>query len=632
VSGGIVVDTGSTDDTVDRINRLFTSAQKPLEIHHAPFVDFSQARNAALHAARQSAMPWDYLLLADADMELVVTRPDWLNGHDGSAYDLKQFGGALGYYNRRLVHRGATGDYQGVTHEYLDIPTAGVLDGAFFKDHADGANRLQKFQRDIALLEEAMKTETRPGMLQRYEFYLAQSYFDAGEPAKALEHYRKRVTLGGFPEECWYAQRKIALCREKLHMPAEFVWEALAAYRMRPHRAEPLCDLARFFRERGESFTSLLFSEAGLITPFPSSDRLFINEYTYRAGIKEEFSICAFYDPARRSRGAKAADQLALSGSEQAKINLYWYLQPLRADVPSFKAERIGIDVPAGWRALNPSVIVFNGKIVTLVRTVNYRIVQDEAGTWINYESDDGVIRTRNFLVSDSGQQEIHPPANFPEPPAFPPVRGFEDSRLFEWNGGLWTLSTVRELEETGICRQVLAPLDIGRSSVRYGDDWSVISPEVAAPAEHQKNWMPWARENGELQFVYRLGTLLDSSGKAIRRTDCGFDASSISGGSQVVKAADGLYLAVVHEARPVPGRVSRYYQHRFAALNGDGVPTGISPPFYLHDRQYEFVAGLALLPDMKTLIISYGVNDCEAWHATMNLDEVIQFICKDKP
>jgi hypothetical protein len=38
-------------------------------------------------------------------------------------------------------------------------------------------------------------------------------------------------------------------------------------------------------------------------------------------------------------------------------------------------------------------------------------------------------------------------------------------------------------------------------------------------------------------------------------------------------------------------------------------------------------VAGLAYFPKLKQLMISYGVRDCEAWTATMDPDEVLNFI-----
>ena len=73
--------------------------------------------------------------------------------------------------------------------------------------------------------------------------------------------------------------------------------------RLRPSRPESLYQLARYFRERGENHTSLLFSEAGMRLP-PPADQLFVDDYICKLGLKEEFSICAYYDLARRRRGA----------------------------------------------------------------------------------------------------------------------------------------------------------------------------------------------------------------------------------------------------------------------------------------------------------------------------------------
>src|SRR5215467_908022 len=138
VDGAIVIDTGSSDDTPRIIRDLFGEAGKPLEIFSAPFENFEQARNAALRAARESTLPWDWLLLVDADMELIHGEPSLrsdLEQLDGSAYDMRQQAGNLSYYNRRLVHRSATGNYIGVTHEYLDVPTSGIVNGCYFLDH-----------------------------------------------------------------------------------------------------------------------------------------------------------------------------------------------------------------------------------------------------------------------------------------------------------------------------------------------------------------------------------------------------------------------------------------------------------------------------------------------------------------
>jgi glycosyltransferase involved in cell wall biosynthesis len=603
IDGAVILDTGSTDGTPELLERRFDQAGKPLEIHHGPFLNFSHARNLALAAARASPQPWDWVLLCDADMQLVVEQPFKLNG--GLSYDIKQKAGALEYYNRRLVSREATGGFVGVTHEFLDIATAGICKNAYFIDYADGANRPDKILRDIALLEEALKTETKPGIIERYRFYLGQSFFDLGDWAKAAENYKIRTELGGFEEEKWYAQLQYARCRAAMGVFSDAVWQMLRAYNMRPQSAESLYELGRLFRERGDNHASLLFSEAGLSVPYPKQDSLFINNWVCEGRIEREFAICAYYDERRRSRGAKECNKLALAGSEQARGNLYWYLQPLGVQVPSRYFKAIDFKAPEGYAACNPSVINKDGQLVMLVRTVNYKI-NEEGGYDIRDGdgacSDHNPIHTRNFLVHSQSTVELSLPEQEPQ---YLSVRGFEDSRLFMWNDELWTLSTVREWNKEGWCEQVLAALAMT-------DRHSYTSCQKLLPKErrHEKNWMPWVR-NGELCFVYRLGTLVSDSGEFIARHDCGLDVSRISGGSQVVQLDERTWIALVHEACSIPGRYNRYYQHRFVSFWPDGRVDRISAPFFFHDRQIEFAAGLAVFG--KQLMCSYGVMDREA-------------------
>lgn len=636
VDGAIVVDTGSSDNTSALILEQFTAAGKPVELYSVPFVNFSQARNAALQFARDSSLPWQHLLLCDADMELKVERPDWLNGANGLAYDMRQTAGNVSYWNRRVVSRQARGDYVGVTHEYLDVAGAGRIDGAFFLDHADGANRPNKLERDIALLQAALQTETSSGLLQRYNFYLAQSFFDLGRWQEAAEYYKRRVALGGWDEECWNAQLHYAHCLDNLGDKPGAVWALLEAYEMRPQRAETLYDLAKMFRERGGSnFRSLLFSVAGLESVRPN-DMLFVNDYVYRTGLKEEFSICAYYDPSRQRRGAEICNWLALdrngtdASRQQARNNLFWYLRPLSAYIGSLTLTRLDFTPSDNYVAMNPSIINHNGKPLVLVRTVNYKITPEGC-----YESRTGefsatgipIIRTRNFLARSSlaglveHQVELQMPMLWPEA-KFELVRGFEDSRLFEWHGQLWTLSTVRETTHQGWCEQVVARLtDIG-DFVGYGNHWQ-IQPEMGR--FHEKNWMPWVLDN-EMRFVYRLGTVIDRDGKVIHNNESKLAVDHISGGSQVIQLpATNTYLALVHESGTIPGGVRRFYQHRFALLSLIGEVLALSPAFYFQDRQIEFAAGMALFGDQ--LVVSFGVRDEEAWLARMRLDEVWRFV-----
>jgi glycosyltransferase involved in cell wall biosynthesis len=626
----IVVDTGSTDSTPELLMKLFAAAGKPLELRYAPFENFEQARNEALRIARVSPLDWQYLILVDADMELVA-KPGWCNGLTGLSYDLLQKAGSVAYWNRRLVSRQAAGWYIGVTHEFLDVESAGKIESAHFVDHYDGSNRSDKYKRDIELLEKALETETRPGLVQRFNFYLGQSYFDAGNWAKAAEHYKIRAGLGGFDEEVWNSQYHYAHCLDNMGNEAGFVREMLRAYEMRPHRAEALYDLAKHFRLRSENFTSLLFSDLGNRVPDAKGDVLFVNKQV-PLGLKEEFAICAYYDRSRCQRGAAVCNEVALDlavnwqSRNQARYNQYWYLQPLTAHVSSFSAKQLDAQVPDGYVAMNPSIANDNGKFVVLVRAVNYTI--SPGGRYDIRPGDSaaaighGAIHTRNFIVplgDLSAVTELALPSNWPVP-KFDLVRGFEDSRLFAWKGRLWTISTVRELTPEGWCEQVLAPLTV----TGYGDEWKVILP---AERLHEKNWQPWVDRFGSLRFVYRPGVLVDVDGKVIAKHDCKWDVGHFSGGSQVVNIDESSALAVVHEARFIPGSTDRYYAHRFVKFKPTGVVSAISLPFYFHGKQIEFCAGLAVSPKDRRLFLSYGVRDKEAWVATVDLDQILGFL-----
>jgi len=284
----VIGDTGSSDGTQDFIIAFFAARGLSGELHSFPFENFEQARNAALDHAYASPLAYDYLLFADADMELVVEDLDFRARLEAPGYRLLQrTGGGLSYWNTRLVRRDAGARYKGVTHEYVDVPgDVGELRGVWYKDHASGSNRVDKFERDIRLLTQALEAEPDN---HRYWFYLAQSYKDAGRTAEGAQTYAKRAAMGGWEEEAWYARMMEARCLRDMDDEGGFVRQALAAYNRRPQRAEPLYDLAQYYREHGMNEASVLFSEPGLAVPRPEEDVLFLEDFVYTAGFKEEY-------------------------------------------------------------------------------------------------------------------------------------------------------------------------------------------------------------------------------------------------------------------------------------------------------------------------------------------------------
>ena len=315
-----IVDTGSTDGTPEFIRSFFAERGVPGDLLIHEFRNFEEARNVALGWACVSLSDRDYpppddyhyLLLADADMELVWDDDQFARGLTAEAYRLEQrTASGITYWNTRLVRRDAYALYHGVTHEYLEVRgNVENLSGAWYRDHASGANRPGKLERDVALLTQAILDQ--PGDARSW-FYLAQSYRDLGRFADAADLYHRRTSLGGWEEEAWYARLQFARCLLALGDEANFLRESLYAFNQRPWRAEPIYDIAKYYRERGLNDVAMTFSEGMLGVQRPSDDLLFVEDYAYAAGFREEYSICAYYsrDPARRARGYEVCRDLA---------------------------------------------------------------------------------------------------------------------------------------------------------------------------------------------------------------------------------------------------------------------------------------------------------------------------------
>ena len=64
-----------------------------------------------------------------------------------------------------------------------------------------------KYIRDAETLIDCLENPENPNYEPdnlRYEFYVAQSFFDATDYEKAMEWYEKRAVKGGWDEEVWY--------------------------------------------------------------------------------------------------------------------------------------------------------------------------------------------------------------------------------------------------------------------------------------------------------------------------------------------------------------------------------------------------------------------------------------------
>lgn len=626
ISHYVICDTGSSDDTRERIAAFFADRGIPGEIHDVPFVDFGVTRNAALDRARASTGAFDYLLLLDADMELEIADPAFRDRLTAPAYRVRQHNG-LSYWNARLVRRDVPVHYVGATHEYLSVDApVERLEGIAFADHACGSSRADKVERDIRLLTAALAANRDDA---RSMFYLAQTYRDAGRHAEARDWYAKRVEVGGWDEEVWFAMLMHARSCLALGDAVGFVDGCLSAYEFRPTRAEPLADLARYYRERGQNETAMLWVEAGQRIPPPDGDLLFVDEGVYRHGFLNEASIAGYYcrSAERRRAAHEAALELQLrrdvapSVRHVARRNGVFYAPRADALFGPVATVPLALPMEEPYVAMNPSVLLDGDDLLAVIRGVNYRLGDPER-SWPKLRE----IRTRNHLarIARDGTivdaREIVPAASIP--PAMPSaVVGFEDLRLFRWRGRLHATATVRDRNPAMRCEIALLELDEAARIVDlvvlrgHGDDL------------HQKNWMP-AVDGDELMLVYLCDptTVLRYDPDARRVEVAAAHEPSVAlehlrGGSQLVRFDDG-WLALTHEVVEIEAWRRRYL-HRFVRFGADWRIAAITEPFRFAEEPIEFAAGLANDAGRGLLIASYGIQDCRAEMATIDAGAV---------
>ncbi|HJV66866.1 MAG TPA: glycosyltransferase [Geomonas sp.] len=300
----VIVDTGSTDGTPDLIRERMADYGIPGEVHHREWVNFSVNRNQALQLACAAGKS-RWALIIDADEELGCSDSAFVKRlQPGVTYELEKHHGKMRYALPNLIDLTRTQwQWHGAVHEYLmekggASPRQRLTEAWIIYHKGEGARSRgvsdrEKFLRDARLLEKEL--ETNPADC-RSRFYLAQSYRDAGELQAAYDNYRLRAEMtGGWDQETFMARLEAGRMARRLGMAHPAVLEELlAAYDLRPARAEPLHELAAHCRLQGRYGQAYLFAKMGSLIPCPD-DTLFVHHDVYRWRMLDELSVAAYW-------------------------------------------------------------------------------------------------------------------------------------------------------------------------------------------------------------------------------------------------------------------------------------------------------------------------------------------------
>lgn len=316
----VIVDTGSSDGTQELVRAAMAGV--PGGLYERPWQDFAHNRNEALDLARAHG---DYVLFIDADEQLVLPEGFQWPALGGDGYLFRCELNGWHYGRNSLVATRLDWRWVGVLHEFLTCSQPHrweMLPGPQIQVSRDGARARDPstYLRDIEVLRQALQHEPDH---TRYTFYLAQTYRDAGMLKDSVQLYRQRMAQDGWDEERWFSAFQVAVLSERLEQPAAEVHRAyLAAYAMRPSRAEPLCELARYLRLRGERASAFLYAARAAAMAAPP-DVLFVDGSVYEWRALDELASSAWYAGALdegRMAVAKLLAEARFPGAERQRI------------------------------------------------------------------------------------------------------------------------------------------------------------------------------------------------------------------------------------------------------------------------------------------------------------------------
>jgi len=639
------------EDTSLHIIRDTVPLHIPLSIESEEWqtpANFGHNRTLGLQHAREMGrrLGWNpqqtYLLLLDADMELRIG-PDFDKNqliHD--EYAVEQCSGGNVYWNTRLLKAAVEFEVVGRTHEHYAGPPhiRERLQTLIIDDHNDGGNRGDKYTRDEeSLLQDLLENPKSA----RSMFYLAETYRHRASAEKrdlhhAITYYQRHNEVGAWEEEMWYSQYAIGLCYQQLKMWTQAIDAFLIAYQRRPHRAEPLFRIGKYYRDQDQHWLAMLFLQKAREISFPKDDLLFVEKNVYDYEISNTMAISAFYT-GQKQLGHDALEHTTRQRGvpwgvrHEAYFNARFYIAPLPGEI---KWHSLQPKVQEGWRPCNPSLTWHYGKLLVLCRVVNY---SQRGARNFKVLAKDGIYRTKNVLMVFDENLRFEQETPFDNNSGGPfqqgcQICGWEDARIVNVDGDVYFSTTSLEHLPNHTPSIVLGRITQEIAGARIHD---IVQLRGHHDDQCQKNWLPFATLDGSLRFVYGYDpfTILEYNAGDCQNVKVANDpvrytpeSSGYRGSSgPVVLPDDQGMLILVHEVCDEAHQ--RTYMHRFLWFDSSFTQMkGTSNLFFFrHKSGVEMATGMTLSLDKKRLLVTVGIEDEQAWLGEFSLATVLEFI-----
>jgi glycosyltransferase involved in cell wall biosynthesis len=661
VDGIVVVDTGSTDNTVELAKKFLEEHSKPGAVVQTSWVNFGVSRTESYtHAQKwlRTANPtWDpqntWAFVMDGDMvlegefdraKLVALSPNV----DGIMLNQKQ--SSLIFRNIRLMRMSKDIQCVGATHEYWAVHNRVAWDMPYINDIGDGGSKADKFTRDAKLLEEELLAKPND---VRSLFYLGQTYKCLQQWQRAITELEKRVALGGWDEECYMALVYIGECYMALKKEAEACEAWLRAWQRCPGRSEAAMNLVEHYRKKPDmQFVAMMYLEKLLAiqghplpiaAPAKQDYSLFVNHRKTSHDMWQELAILGFYSEHKRD-AFNAIDALVLKESLDwpFRNTLLGYQKWYDVPFPTVRLQRVRLpanlrpwrDEPDAdiWEQHNPSIRFSQtpNRYQATLRCANYSTT--DAKTWPQRGRAPNII-TRTVLceldqdfniVADPAPVELQIPADAIKRPDTT-VRGIEDVRL---------MANTSELRLTGNSPQISAEYDKPQVCFMTTDLSGATTLEVReAPIGPkgicQKNWLMFQYKD-QSAYVFSINPfqVFDLSNNLLQSYDpkatLPITCDNLRGGAAPVpwscpKHPEEAYIMATHFCHYHDG--ARRYWTRFITLDATLKPVRLSQAVRFTTNDIEYVSTISPSLTKGNYIVGMGVKECECWVAEVTTE-----------
>lgn len=303
----LVCDTGSdVEQQRDMIKQLEAIIEAEGVAENWDFIcrewrDFAWNRTEAMRAAEDIWPDVNYIYMIDADD--YITQWDVPGLMTADAYHVTVINGNITFPRLQMFKAHIGWRYRGVVHEFPQLPAEVYTPGPGnlpirVVSTRDGARSQDpdKYMNDATLLAKAIIDERDTDLLPRYQFYLAQSYDNAGDTENALIWYDIRADNDlGYTEERYVSLYRYARIRyaQLVTAPLEIVNICKAAQNLCPNRREAACLAMQVLNSAGEPARALAIWRQWPILTLPSG--LFVEPEVYRWRMYEQAGLAAYY-------------------------------------------------------------------------------------------------------------------------------------------------------------------------------------------------------------------------------------------------------------------------------------------------------------------------------------------------